>query len=151
MKKIICTLALLTLATPLFAASPFAGTWKSNPDKSKYTMGTAPKEVTLVIEEMGTDLKVTGNGTNSDGSPISVVYTVPVAGGAGKVETGDFDAISAKMVSDHARVNTYMKDGKKIRTRRMTVSKDGKTMMSTITGMGTTGSKVAGTDVYDKQ
>jgi hypothetical protein len=151
LKKIICTLALLSLAAPLFAASPFVGTWKSNPDKSKYTMGTAPKDVTLVIEEQGTDLKVTGTGTNSDGSPISVIYTVPAAGGAGKVEAGDFDAITAKMVSDHARVNTYMKAGKKIRIRRMTVSMDGKTMKSTISGMGTTGSKVAGTDVYDKQ
>lgn len=151
MRKMICTLALLTLAAPLFAASPFVGTWKSNPEKSKYTMGTAPKDINLVVEEQGTDLKVTATGTNSDGSPISVAYTVPMAGGAGKVETGDFDAITAKMVSDHKRVNTYMKGGKKIRTRRMTVSSDGKTMMSTISGMGTSGKKVAGTDVYDKQ
>ncbi|HEY0796984.1 MAG TPA: hypothetical protein VGD64_14520 [Acidisarcina sp.] len=90
-------------------------------------------------------------GTNSDGSPVSVDYTVPAAGGAGKVTTGDFDAITAKRVSDHVRINTYMKAGKKIRVRRMTVSTDGKTMESTITGMGTTGTKVAGTDVYDKQ
>jgi hypothetical protein len=35
MRKIVYIIALLGLATPLFAADPFVGTWKLDPAKSK--------------------------------------------------------------------------------------------------------------------
>jgi hypothetical protein len=151
MRKIIFALTLLAFATPLFASDPFAGTWKLNPDKTKYTTGTAPKSVTLVIEEQGANLLVTATGTNANGSPISVTYSIPIKGGAGTVQSGDFDGITAKQVSDHVRVNSYTKGGNEIRTRRMTVSNDGKSMQSAVAGTGVQGEKVAGVDVYDKQ
>jgi len=151
MMKMIFALALLAFATPLFASDPFAGTWKLNPAKTKYTTGTAPKAVTLVIEEQGANLLVTATGTNADGSPVSVTYTVPIKGGAGTVQTGDFDGITAKQVSDHVRENSYTKGGTELRTRRMTVSEDGKSLKSIVTGTGTNGQKVDGVDVYDKQ
>jgi surface antigen len=72
MQKILCALVLLTLATPLMASDPFAGTWTLNSAKTKYTTGTPPKNVTIVIEEQGANLQVTATGTSSDGSPISV-------------------------------------------------------------------------------
>jgi hypothetical protein len=151
MRKMMFALALLAFATPLFASDPFAGTWKLNSAKTKYTIGTAPKTVTLVIEEQGANLQVTATGTSSDGSPLSVKYTVPIQGGTGTVEAGDFDGITAKQISNHARDNSYTKGGKEIRTRQITVSEDGKTMKSTVTGTGMQGEKVAGVDVYDKQ
>ncbi|HEY6375957.1 MAG TPA: hypothetical protein VIX90_10590 [Edaphobacter sp.] len=151
MRKMFCALVLLAFATPLLASDPFAGTWTLNSAKTKYTTGTPSKNVTLVIEEQGTNLMVTATGNRGDGSPLSVKYTVPVKGGMGSVEQGDFDGISAKQVSAHIRENTYTKDGKQIRMRRMVVSEDGKTMKSTLSGTGTDGKPAAGVDVYDKQ
>jgi hypothetical protein len=149
--KLISTLALFALAGTLFAQNPFAGTWKLDPAKTKYTTGEPPKDVTLVIEEQGDNIQVTATGTNADGSPLSVKYTVPIKGGAGQVQEGPYSAISSKLVSANVRVNTYSKDGKVISSRRTEVSKDGKTLRSTVKGINADGKTVAGTDVYDKQ
>jgi hypothetical protein len=151
MRKIFCTLVLLAFATPLLASNPFAGTWTLNPAKAKYTTGSPPKSVTLVIEEQGDNLQVTVNGTNNDGSPISLKYTVPIKGGAGSVQEGDFDSVHTRQISDHVRENSFMKNGKEIRTRHMTVSEDGKTMTSSQKGTNPAGQPAVGTDVFDKQ
>jgi hypothetical protein len=151
MRKMFYALVLLALSTPLLASDPFVGTWKLNTAKTKYTTGTAPKSVTVVIEEQGPNLLVTATGTLDSGSPIAVKYTVPVKGGTGSVEQGDFDGISAKQVSSYVRDNTYMKGGKQLRTRRMVVSKDGKTMTSALKGTGSDGKPATGTDFYDKE
>jgi hypothetical protein len=149
--KLISTVALLAFASALLAQSPFAGTWKLDPAKTKYTTGQPLKDVTLVIEEKGDDLQIAGTGTNADGSPLSVKYTVPIKGGEGKVQEGPYSAVSSKVVSPNVRVNTFSKDGKFMSSRRTVVSKDGKMLRSTIKGMNLTGQSVAGTDVYNKQ
>jgi hypothetical protein len=150
MRKFLCLLTLLLFATPLFAAEPFAGTWTLNPAKAKYTTGTPPKNVTLVIEEQGTNLQVTATGTNSDGSPISVKFTVPISGGAGTVQQGDFNGITSKRVGANVRDNIH-----KGRERNTVASlrpiQDGKTMTSKVKGTSQNGSPVDGTDAYDKQ
>jgi hypothetical protein len=151
MRKLLCLLTLLVFATPLFAAEPFAGTWTLNPAKTKYTTGTPPKNVTLVIEEQGTNLQTTATGTNNDGSPISVKFVVPISGGMGTVQEGDFNGIMSKRTSANIRDNSYTKNGKEIRSRHIVISKDGKTMTSKVTGTSPNGSPVDGTDVYDKQ
>jgi hypothetical protein len=151
MRKLLCLLTLLVFATPLFAAEPFAGTWTLNTAKTKYTTGSPPTNVTLVIEEQGTNLLTTVTGTNSDGSPISIKFTVPISGGTGSIQAGDANGITSKRISANVRENTYTKDGKEIRTRHMVISKDGKTMSSKVKGMNPAGSPVDGTDVYDKQ
>jgi len=154
MRKLLCLLTLLLFATPLFASDPLAGTWTLNTAKTKYTTGTPPKNITLVIEEQGPNLQVTATGTSSDGSPISVKYTVPITGGTGSVQagaTGDANGITSKRVSANVRDNSYTKDGKELRTRHFVVSKDGKTMTSKVKGTNANGSPVDGTDVYDKQ
>ncbi|HEU4636398.1 MAG TPA: hypothetical protein VFS41_09490 [Edaphobacter sp.] len=151
MRKILVALTLLALATPLFAQDPFAGTWKLNAEKTKYSSGTKPADVTLVIEDHENMVQVAATGTNADGSPISAKYTMPAKGGKATADQGDFDAITAKMVNDHTRELHYMKNGKELRTRRLVVSKDGKTMTSAVKGTDAKGNKVAGTDVFDKQ
>jgi hypothetical protein len=151
MRKLLCLLTLLVFATPLFAAEPFAGTWTLNTAKTKYTTGSPPTNVTLVIEEQGTNLLTTVTGTNSDGSPISIKFTVPISGGTGSIQAGDANGITSKRISANVRENTYTKDGKEIRTRHIVISKDGKTMTSKVKGMNPAGSPVEGTDVYDKQ
>lgn len=151
MHKLISTVGFLTLAATLFAQSAFVGTWKLNTAKTKYSAGEPPKDVTLVIEEQGDNLQVTATGTNADGSPISVKYTVPAKGGEGQVQQGPFDAISSTVVSANVRENRYSKDGKQVTSRRVVVSRDGKTMRSSVKGVNAQGKPVVGTDVYDKQ
>jgi hypothetical protein len=151
MRKLLCLLTLLVFATPLFAADPFAGTWTLNPAKTKYTTGTPPKNITLVIEEQGPNLQVTATGTSSDGSPISVKFTIPASGGTGSVQEGDVNGVTSKRVSANVRDNSYTKDGKELRSRHIVVSKDGKTMTSKVKGTNPGGTSVDGTDVYDKQ
>jgi hypothetical protein len=151
MRKIIFILALLGLASPLFAADPFLGTWKLDPAKTKYTTGTPAKDVTLVIEEQGDNYQVTATGTYQDGSPISVKYTVPKAGGAGTAQEGPFDAVTSKRVSARVRENRYTKNGKETVSRRIVVSQDAKTMRITVKGTDAQGKPLAGVDVFDKQ
>lgn len=151
MHKLISAVALFAFAGTLLAQSPFVGTWKLDTAKTKYTSGEPPKDVTLVIEEQGDNLQVTATGTNADGSPLSVKYTVPVKGGAGQVQEGPYDAISSKSVSTNVRENSYSKNGKQVSSRRVVVSKDGKTIRSTVKGIDATGKTVAGTDVFEKQ
>lgn len=151
MRKILCALVLLAFATPVLASDPFVGTWTLNSAKTKYTTGAPPKNVTLVIEEQGANLQVTATGMNDNGSAISVKYTVPIKGGMGTVQEGDFDSIRSKWISAHVRENTYMKGGKEIRTRRSVASEDGKTIETTLKGTGADGKPVAGVDFFDKQ
>jgi hypothetical protein len=151
MRKLLCLLALLVFATPLFADDPFAGTWKLNTAKTKYTTGTPAKNVTVVIEEQGPNLQTTVTGTNSDGSPISAKFTVPISGGTGSIQAGDANGITSRRISANVRENSFTKDGKEIRSRHMVVSKDGKTMTSKVKGTNSSGNPVDGTDVYDKQ
>jgi hypothetical protein len=151
MRKAMYTLVLLAFATPLFASDPFTGTWKLNSEKTKYANGAPPKELTAVIEEQGANLQVTATGTYDDGSALSVKYTIPASGGVGTVQEGDFNGISAKPIRGHVREIRYMKDGKELRTRRMVLSEDGKTMQTTVKGINAQGKQVSGVDYFDKQ
>ena len=151
MRKLLCLLTLLLFAAPLFAAEPFAGTWTLNTAKTKYTTGTPAKNATLVIEEQGTNLQTTVTGTSSDGSPLSAKFTVPISGGKGTVQEGDFNGITSKWISANVRDNSYTNDGKEMRSRHFVISKDGTTMTSKVKGTSPNGSPVDGTDVYDKQ
>jgi hypothetical protein len=151
MRKILYVMALLAFATPLFASDPNVGTWKLDSAKTKYTTGTPAKDVTLVIVQDGNNLQITATGTNADGSPIAIKYTIPVAGGPGTVQQGPFDAIVSKRMSATSRENTFTKDGKVVRTRKAVVSKDGKTLTVTVGGVDSAGNPVAGDDVFKKQ
>ena len=151
MQKLISTLAVLTFAGTLLAQSPFVGTWKLDTAKTKYTAGDPPKDVTLVIEEQGENLQLAATGSYADGSPISVKYTIPTKGGVAQVQAGPHDAITSKTVGPNVRENSYSKDGKQVASRRIVISKDGKTMRATIKGMNAAGQTVAGTETYQKQ
>jgi len=151
MRKMLYALVLFALASPLLASDPFVGTWKLNTEKTKYTTGSPAKEVTAVIEEDGTNFMVTATGTYSDGSPLSVKYSVPLKGGTGTVMAGDFTGISSTVSGKNIREMQYTKDGKPLRTRRMVLSKDGKTMQTTVKGTDAMGHQVSGVDFFDKQ
>src|SRR5260370_15448377 len=67
-------LGALALAVTAAAADQHSGTWKMNPDKSKYSPGPAPKNSTVTIEADENGVKINAQGTNADGSELHVQY-----------------------------------------------------------------------------
>lgn len=77
LKKLLCTVFVLSCVGSLLAADPWVGTWKVNVKKSKFVPGRELKEGTLTIAEQGDDIALTLKGTGGNGQPVSAVYTIP--------------------------------------------------------------------------
>lgn len=91
----------------------------------------APKETTMVIQNLGTDLiEITETGTRTDGSTISQKFRQPRQGGT--VESSFAKGISFihTVIDEHERVGTILQDGKQIQVIQWVVSQDGKTLKS---------------------
>jgi hypothetical protein len=144
------------LAGSLFAADPFAGTWKLNLAKSKFEGPMKPrKELTIVIEEQGGQGFDIVKGAAADGSPISDKYAFPKTGGDVKVlegeSAGGTSSILDKRKAD-ARTRDWriMRNGKVIATAHDAVSEDGKTMRMTTKGTDGQGKPYETVEVFDR-
>jgi hypothetical protein len=144
-------LVLLAFAAASMAADPFGGTWKLNSAKTKYKTGMPPKDQTVTFTEEGTDLHAMVKGTSSDGQAISVHFTVPTAGGTGKIIESPYDGVSAKMPGPNERDTSFSKGGKVVYTANAKRSANGKIMTVVVKGTNPSGQTVDGTNVYDKQ
>ena len=148
----VLTLALCFVGVALcIAADGFMGTWKLNEAKSKIGPG-APKNSTVVYEAAGDSVKVTIDGTDSEGKPLHSEWTGKLDGNDYPV-TGDpsVDMRSIRKVDDHTLTATQKKDGKVTTTARIVLSADGKTRTVAASGTDAKGKKVSSTAVYDKQ
>lgn len=151
-RTIVLTLALCFMAAAVcYAADAFIGTWKLNEAKSKLGAGV-PKNTTVVYEAAGDDVKVTVEGTDSEGKPTHNEWTGKFDGKDYPV-TGDAtsDMRSYKKVDERTLTFTGKKDGKVTLTGRIVISADGKTRTVNVTGTDSQGKKVSGTAVYEKQ
>lgn len=151
-KTSVLTLALCLLAGAVCLASDAQmGTWKLNEAKSKIAAGM-PKNSTVVLEETGDSVKVTIDGTDTEGKPAHNEWTGKIDGKDYPV-TGDSnsDTRSYKKIDDHTLAFTAKKNGKVTLTGRVVVSPDGKTRTVTVSGTNPQGKKVSSTVVYDKQ
>jgi len=148
----VLTLALCFVGVALcIAADGFMGTWKLNEAKSKIGSGAA-KNSTVVYEAAGDSVKITIDGTDSEGKPLHSEWTGKFDGNDYPV-TGDpsVDMRSIKKVDDHTLTATQKKDGKVTTTARIVLSADGKTRTVTASGTDAKGNKISSTAVYDKQ
>jgi hypothetical protein len=151
-KRITLTLALCFIAAAVcFASDVQIGTWKLNEAKSKFAPG-ASKNLTVVYEAVGDNVKVTVDGTDGAGKPTHNEWTGKLDGKDYPV-TGDpsSDARSLKKVDDHTFELTVKKDGKVTINGQIVVSADGKVRTVTTSSTDSTGKKVKNTAVYDKQ
>ena len=151
-RTIVVTLALCFAAGTLcFASDPQMGTWKLNEAKSKIAPA-APKNNTVVYEAAGDKVKVTVDGTDSDGKSIHNEWTGKFDGKDYPV-TGDptADARSYTKVDDRTLELTVKKDGKVTTSGRIVVSADGKSRTLTTSGTDAHGKKFKSVAVYDKQ
>jgi len=145
-------LVIIGLAATLCAADLYVGTWKMNPAKSKFKAGAPSKEQTVVIAETGGDLDVKVTGTAADGSRISIHYTVPSAGGTGKlIESSSYDGVSAKRMAANEREVSYLKGGKAVYTTHSKVAADGKSLSVSAKGLNPQGKAIEGDIVYERQ
>ena len=146
------TLVLLGFAATLCAADPSVGTWNMNINKTVFKNGTSPFRQSVFITETGSNLNVKVAGTAVNGRKIAVSYTIPAAGGTGKmVQSSEYDGVSAKRIGPNELDISYMKGGKAIYTAHTTVSTDGNTLTVATQGVNPLGDTVEGTVVYNKQ
>jgi hypothetical protein len=101
--------------------------------------------------EEGSDLHVMVKGTSSADQAISMHFTVPTAGGTGKIIESRYEAVSSKNISANERETDFSKGGKVVYTAKAKRSADGKTMTVTVKGTNPAGQNVDGSNVYDKQ
>jgi hypothetical protein len=151
-RTITLIVAMCFVATAVcFASDVQMGTWKLNESKSKFAAG-ASKNHTVVYEAAGDNVKVTVDGTDSDGKPTHNEWVGKFDGKDYPV-TGDpsSDRRSYKKVNDHTLELTAKKDGKVTITGKVVVSEDGKSRTVSISGTDSKGNKIKSTAVYDKQ
>jgi hypothetical protein len=151
-RAIVIALGLLFVGVAVCsAADTFMGTWKLNEAKSKFSPG-APKNTTVVYEAAGDNVKVTTDGTDTDGKPSHSEWTGKFDGKDYPV-TGDSntDTRSYKKINDRTLAFTNKKGDKVTISGRAVVSADGKTRTVTIHGTDSNGKKFTSTTAYDKQ
>jgi len=133
------------------AADPQIGTWKLNEARSKIAAGS-PKFTTVVYEAVGDSVKVTVDGTGSDGKPAHNEWTGKYDGKDYPV-TGDpnSDTRSYTKVNAHTLAFTNKKGDNVTISGRGVVSANGKTRTVTLNGTDPSGKKFTSSAVYDKQ
>ena len=135
-----------------FAADNSIGTWKLNMEKSKFSPVPIVKNLTTTREAADGGVKVTSTGEQADGTPINSNYTAKYDGSNTPATGAPWDAIAIKKLNANTFTSTARKtDGKYRSTARTVISKDGKTMTSTVKGTNAEGKAFNNTMVYDKQ
>src|SRR4029077_5263847 len=143
-RLIACAIAMLitalTLTVTTAAADQLSGTWKMNPEKSKYRPGPAPKDLTVVVESDENNYKLDATGTDGDGKPIKIQYSAKFDG-KDYPATGvaNADTVSVKRIDANTVETRQKKDGKVVMTITTKVSKDGKMRTSTWRGKNAEG------------
>src|SRR6201996_1712618 len=151
-RNLMLTLALCFAgATMCHAQSAQMGTWKLNEAKSQIPAG-AMKNTTVVYEAAGDSVKVTTDGTDSDGKPLHTEWTGKFDGRSYPL-TGatTADSRSYKQIDDRTLTMANTKGGKVVASGRVSVSADGKTRTVHVTQTDSAGKKISSVAVYDKQ
>lgn len=126
--------AICVFSTALFAAdSPFIGTWKLNPAKSKFAPGTASKDMTVTFEAVGDQMKRVATGTDPDGQPINQNSTIAWDGKDHSIDQPGM-TVAVNQVNDHTLNVMVKREGRVVDSIRAVVAKNGKAMTSTEKG-----------------
>ncbi|HYI93498.1 MAG TPA: hypothetical protein VEX68_08140 [Bryobacteraceae bacterium] len=150
MQRLFCAIVSCVFAVSVFATgTPFLGSWDLNPTKSKFDP-SGPKIQSQTIKyyiENG----VFKSSVTIDGSPSAH----PTVYDGKEHEYGGTSALRPTHIIPTAKENTletvFKRDGKKIGTRKNTLSPDGRTMTVTSEGTKADGSPYKSVLVFDKQ
>ena len=147
-----CLLPKNGLSVSFAAENPNLGTWKLNEAKSMFSPGPPKKTTTIVNEAAGASVKVTTDGTSSDGKTVHTEWTGKFAGKDYSVTgSADTDSREYTQVNAHSTTFANKKDGKVTLSGKIVVVADGKSRAATVSGTDSSGKKVTSTAVYDRQ
>jgi hypothetical protein len=130
---------------------PFSGTWKINLAKSKYDPGPGPKTATIRYEPSANGFVFTLDGVGTNGQPTHVVAKAAFDGKEYPLEGAAQKTLRVyRRIDTHTFEETDSVAGKVTLTRRVTVSKDGKTLTVTSKGTNAQGQRQNNVIVYEK-
>ena len=134
-------------------STPLEGTWQANLAKSTYDPGPPPKTPgTIAWERVGDGWRFTTDAFNADGQPTHTETMEKDDGSPAPVEGATTPTTrSLKRIDDRTYEDRDAVNGKATLTRRLTISRDGKTLTIRMTGTNVQGQKVNNLVVYDKQ
>lgn len=137
--------------------NPLVGTWKTNPAKSKSILG--PPSITQVAkyEASGANgVKYTSDRVSSTGSKSHLEFTAnfdgkayPYKGTGSEAETRD--GVTIKKFDAYTYQVSYKKGGETTQINYLIVSKDGKTLSTVSTGVGSNNQVYSRVSVADRQ
>jgi hypothetical protein len=143
---------IIAMATVGFCEDHFAGTWKMNMAKSKYSPGPAPKSVLVKSEAVEGGLKVIIDTVDAEGKSTHAEWTgkfdgkdYPVKGDPGR------DAVSLKKIDDYTLEVTNKKGGKVVTTNTEVFARDGKSRTISVVGANAQGQKINNQTVWERQ
>lgn len=134
------------------AADNWAGTWKLNLAKSKYSPGPAPKSNVAKVEASDGGIKSVTDGVGADDKPTHTEFTAKFDGKDYPYKgSAAYDTIVVKRIGDNSYEASLKGKGKATMTSTNVVSKDGKTRTQTQTGTDAQGKAFSNTAVWDRQ
>ena len=142
----------VAISVTAWAADPFVGTWRSNPDKSKLMAGQKAESSTMVCEAADGGYRFRSSNPNIPAAvfrlddkryPVSSTARVGTVLGA--------DEWSSRRLSANAIEPTYFRAKKAVGSIRRDLSSDGHTLRSTHDGIRPSGEKVAYVNAFDRQ
>ena len=147
------TLAIIffVLAAAGATQTPFTGTWKLNPSKSKF--GDSPRNSqTTVLRQVGDELKSSSDIIYAGGDKIHTEWSATLDGTPHPLE-GDahYDTILITKVSDRTLKVVSKKGDDVSRSSQWVISRNGKTMTRTQKVLNAKGQNVDNVIVFDKQ
>lgn len=133
--------------------STWFGTWRLNVEKSTYEPGPAPyKRATYTIEPWQDGLKVTYDMVHPRGGVTHLEWTGRIDGRDYRLQGIDEVLTYAYQPAGNGVFEVTVKfDGRVTAISTVTLSPDGKTMVTTTTGKGARGQDVLTRTVYEKQ
>ena len=135
----------------LYLADPFAGTWKLNVAKSKFSPDPPLKSGTIEIEEKSGGIKCVLNPVDAQGNARHGEWTAKYDGKEYPAEMAPFaDAIVLSRIDTNTIEAAYKKDGEEILSERWLVSGDGKTLTMIQKGKSPPTQDLDNTLVYEK-
>jgi hypothetical protein len=164
-QRLACAAAILAGVLVAFALSPqpafsqsdpMLGTWRLNLEKSKFSPGPAPRDLTHTLQGDGENRRFTATSVDAEGKPRTFtamhIYDGlphPVAGTPNFLAV--FDASAYTRVDANTVILSRFKAGKLVQVETLVVSADGKTWTATRLGIDANGRKVNDIAVYDRQ
>jgi hypothetical protein len=142
----------MAVGVTVWAADPFLGTWKLNPERSRLMAGQKAELSTMVCEVAEGGYRFT---SSNPGIPPAVYRldgkTYPAPENARFAQSLGADEWSSRRISANAIEATYFRARRPVGTIRREVSSDGRTFTSTHDGVRPSGEKVAYSNVFDRQ